>query len=132
MSVYYSYQRMNQTARFGSKCSPSSQVLCMLITLRADVQFAHTKPVVGLGLGLPSDVMTTCVHAHVGLGIFIQSWFLDEDPSETPSPECAAPSVPTPSPVVAARLAFGGASPRGLGMDLSGMDVPEMLMSYRG
>ncbi|EKM58285.1 uncharacterized protein PHACADRAFT_252496 [Phanerochaete carnosa HHB-10118-sp] len=68
--------------------------------------------------------MTTTVTAHVGLGIHIDCWFLDEDDAETPSPVFAAPSVPTPSPDHAAVIRSSIATV-GLGIDIPGWDMTE-------
>ena len=93
------------------------------------VQFSHSRPT----FGLPSDVMTTCVNAHVGLGIFIDCWFLNdyEDGAETPPPVYTTSSVPTSSPVVAARF-FNSSATVGLGIDVPGLDAVELVPSHQG
>lgn len=62
----------------------------------------HDKANVGLGLGLPSNVLCTKVHRPLtGLGIFIDCWFLeDEDDSDndwmSPVTMPTRPIIPSP------------------------------------
>ncbi|GJE88654.1 hypothetical protein PsYK624_047370 [Phanerochaete sordida] len=86
----------------------------------ANVPTSHGKATVGLGLGLPSEVLVTSVHAHpgTGLGIFIDSWLFD-DSSE--SEELASsPAMPSP-PLLAVRR-----SPRKPPADTPGAEAAPM------
>lgn len=67
----------------------------------------HDKANVGLGLGLPSNVLCTKLNRPLsGLGIFIDRWFLeDEEDSDddwmSPVTMPTQPSIPSPNLVPA-------------------------------
>ncbi|GJE88657.1 hypothetical protein PsYK624_047400 [Phanerochaete sordida] len=86
----------------------------------ANVPVSHGKATVGLGLGLPSEVLVTSVQAQpsTGLGIFINSWLFDDSPeSEEPA---SSPAMPSP-PLLAVRR-----SPRKPPADTSGAEAAPM------
>ncbi|GJE88660.1 hypothetical protein PsYK624_047430 [Phanerochaete sordida] len=86
----------------------------------ANVPTSHGKATVGLGLGLPSEVLVTSVHAHpgTGLGIFIDSWLFDDSLESEES--VSSPAMPSP-PLLAVRC-----SPRKPPVDTPGAEAAPM------
>ena len=58
----------------------------------------HGQANVGLGLGLPSDVLRTKVNRPLtGLGIFIDSWLIGDDDDEDDDDEFMSPIMMMPA-----------------------------------